>query len=356
MTDSYWAAESSVGTGIGNDAANPVALSSLHTPLGWGLAAAGDTIYIMRNEDDSPIEVSMFAGIDLGLSNSGSSTAPFIITGCDHEGNIDGKKTKIKIVTSAISYLFNVGLTCDYVRFQHLEVDCDDLCDIVINQSGGATAGEYPTAYNIHGTNGKRCVSFRGKGAKISNCYAKDMTDYGYVLTGNGSQVMTNCVAIDCSGAGQSNFYLADTAYMINCYSGGGSGPAVKVAGDNAAVINCTLNDSPLSGILSDHHGFVSFNNIISNNGAYGIDDNGADDLNISDYNLYYSNTSGNRLDMGKGFHDIDDLNPLFTDIANHDASVGSNSPAWRAGTNNDTIGYTRRPHGVIMGGYEHLS
>jgi hypothetical protein len=356
----FHVSENGAGLGNGSNVANAVAFNDLYLDAyGNGSAgefAGGHTVLLMRNSDGSEWEVDPSTECELFDYNTGTSSAPLIISGCNHLGVIDGVRTKIKYTASA-DYMFKLGLGANYVRFQHLEVDCNDLCDIIINAQGGATAGEYPTAYNIHGINGARCVSFRGKGAKIHNCYAKDMSAYGFVLTGNGSQIISNCVAIDATdSSGNSNFYLADTAYMVNCYSEGGAGYGVKVAGDNASILSCTINDAGVNGILSEHHGFTAINNIISNNTLYGLDDNGADDLNISDYNLYYNNTGGNRYDMGKGFHDIDNLNPLFTDTANYDASVGSNSPAWRAGTNGDTIGYTRRPHGVIMGGYEHLS
>ena len=339
MSD-HWVAESGAGTQSGLSFANRMAFSSLYLPMVYGFIGDGDTVYIVRNEDDSPIEIYLVQAVEVAPSASGTSTNPLTITGCNHLGVVDGKRTKIKIITGSISYVFRVGLTCDYVRFQHLEFDCNDLCGIPITQVGGATAGEYPTAYNIHATNGERCVSFRGKGAKIHNCYAKDMTDYGFVLTGNGSQIISNCVAIDATDdSGNSNFYISETAYMVNCYSEGGAGFGVRVAGDNASVVSCTINGAGVDGIQSEHHGFTAINNIISNNTVYGLDDNGADDLNISDYNLYYNNTSGNRVDIGKGFHDIDDEDPLFSNITAYDYSVGPKSPAWRAGANNDTIG-----------------
>ena len=347
----YYVSEDGAGTGQGTSVDNAMAIANLGYQTYMWIAGtvpytAGDTLHIMRNSDGSAVELTTTASVDLGYNNSGSSSAPLIITGCDSDGVIDGVRTNLEFTGSPFgNYWWRLGTSCDYVRFQHLEVNLVDDDHQLIKQTAGATAGEYITAYNIHGTNGARCITLEGVGAKIHNCYAKDMTDYGFVLTGNGSQVISNCVAIDATdSASNANFYISETAYMVNCYSEGGSGYGVRVAGDNASVVSCTINGAGVDGIQSEHHGFTAINNIISNNTVYGLDDNGADDLNISDYNLYYNNTAGNRVAMGKGFHDIDDLNPLFTDIANYDASVGINSPAWRAGTNNDTIGYTRRP------------
>tara|TARA_R110002020_G_scaffold21429_5_gene72802 strand:- start:1735 stop:2811 length:1077 start_codon:yes stop_codon:yes gene_type:complete len=355
----HWCSESGSTPFNGLTPSGSIALSSLYLPLLYGMISAGDTIYIMRNEDDSPLELYLASVPYIGSTHSTSSTSFLTITGCDSDGVVDGKRTKIKHI-NATAIQFGIAANAHYVRFRNLEVDCDDLCGIVIDQSSGVTAGEYPSAYNIYGTNGDECIHFEGKGARIHNCYAKDMTDYGFSLTGDGTPSISNSVAINCTDdSSKSNFYVgssAEAAHMVNCYSEGGSGYGVELDCDDASVISCTINNAGEDGILNDHEGFIAINNIISNNGGYGIDDNGADDLNVSDFNLYYNNDSGHRDDMAKGSNDIDDLNPLFTDTANYDASVGSDSPAWRAGTNGDTIGYTRRPHGVIMGGYEHLS
>ena len=355
----YYISEDGAGTGVGTSVDNAMAIAVLgyQTYLaspssgGSGLEyTGGDTLHIMRNSDGTPIELTTTAQVTLSSYQSGTSSAPLYITGCDSSGTIDGVRTKFEC-TSLSGNWWNLTSDCDYVRFQHLEVDCDGASVDIVESASGATAGEYNTAYNIHGTNGARCITFRGKGAKIHNCYAKDMSEYGFVLTGNGTQIISNCVAIDATDStGSSNFYISEEAFMVNCYSEGGAGYGVKVAGDNASVISCTINNAGVDGIRSEHHGFTAINNIISNNGAYGIDDNGADDLNISDYNLYYNNTAGSshRDDIAKGLHDIDDLDPLFADIQDshvtaYDYSVNNKSPAWRAGTNGDTIGASLR-------------
>ena len=355
MPDTYYAAETARGSQDGETAADACAFGGLYL-----LGGVGDNYYLCRNEDGSAWELDS-AGDDLHITafNDGSSTNPKIISGCNHLGVIDGVRTKFKFSADP-NEMFYLESGTEYVRFENIEVDMDGESIDVIECDG--TTGNYCIANNIHAYNGNRCVSFRGSNCRIHNCYAKDMAEYGYVLTGGGNGMISNCIAIKCgTGSSEAGYYLTDGASVVNSLASECLGHSVRVVGDYCSVIGNTLDQSgdragsnPRAAIKSSGNALTVINNIISNSNDYGLQDNGGNELNLSDYNLFFNNATANYRYQNAGIHDITG-NPLFTDPANYDYSIGINSPAWRAGTNNDTIGYTRRPPGASVGGWNSI-
>ena len=74
------------------------------------------------------------------------------------------------------------------------------------------------------------------------------------------------------------------------------------------------------------------FNNILANNGAYGIkfpSGTAFNDLHnpFCDYNAFYSNTSGTMQNKTAGAHDVTS-DPTFTAAGSADFSVGTNMKA----------------------------
>lgn len=342
----FYAAETAAGLEDGSSVANACTFGTLYLR-----GAVGDNYYLCRNEDGSAWELDS-AGDDLHITafNDGSSTNPKIISGCNHLGVIDGVRTKFKF-TADPNEMFYLESDTEYVRFENIEVDMDgEDMDVIESDGTLGTAAKYCIANNIYAYNGNRCVSFRGPNCRIHNCYAKDMKEFGFVLTGPGNGIISNCVAINCGRwSSEAAYYITDGCSLVNSVASGswGANTAIhaRAVGDFCSIIGNTFDGAGDHAIESQGNGLIVANNILSNAGEYGNENNGGNELNLSDYNLYYNNTSGNYYYQNAGIHDITG-DPLFTDPDNYDFSVNNKSPAWRAGTNGDTIGASlRAPH-----------
>jgi len=109
-------------------------------------------------------------------------------------------------------------------------------------------------------------------------------------------------------------------------------GISLNTQGGRLWVMNCTIDGNTGDGIDvtqgSSRAVPILINNIISNNGGYGFNsDNAGFAQGLVDGNLWYTNTSGDVLNLTKGDNDISGSDPDFTDAASDDYSLSATSP-----------------------------
>lgn len=181
------------------------------------------------------------------------------------------------------------------------------------------------------------------------NCRASNNTGYGFNVVG----VKINCEADNNSGDGF-NSGAASHRGMFACYAhdnstlgmdfGGTSEPVVFCisesnsshgmavgSGVTTPIINCTINGN--TGASTDGvnnntvaAGNMFYNNIVSNNGRYGVNSTDGDSM-LSDFNNYYGNGTAARNNFPTGANDVA-LDPGYTNAAGGDFSIGTNLKA----------------------------
>jgi len=195
---------------------------------------------------------------------------------------------------------------------------------------------------------------------------------WGFTSPGSGNRnYWVNCESASNSGKGHDNDAGGSYALLYRCnfhdnaeYAIISASPTIifqsifdSNGGDGAFIYNPVILDSVFYGNTGDGIGFtgnsgtpnIFMNNIIMNNGGYGINrDNGCNSwfggVPLTQNNIFYNNTAG------AGYNIILDNtqltnNPLFTNATAGDFTFTSNSPALAAG-------YPQTPNG-LTGDYQ---
>jgi hypothetical protein len=201
-------------------------------------------------------------------------------------------------------------------------------------------------------------------------------TATGGIATIGASNVVTNCYVHDnaCSGVVLSTSSLVARCLIINCT--GASSNGVSVTGGTSAtnVINSTIYGCGQHGISvtsSLGSSWTMINNILANNGGYGISFSGTAIRNnpLRDGNVFYANTSGTRLGLDSTSttwgvspyvdqYDVILTATPFVDAANGDFRL--NQSAAGASCRNAALprtwlGTTKSPNFLDYGACDHL-
>ncbi len=215
---------------------------------------------------------------------------------------------------------------------------------------------------NTNGTKtSARGIDFSGNltNWEVENCVFGDVTNTllnGVCRTGGTQSPMffRDCAFEYCTGAGV--FTLGGVEwFFVNCYAGNNSGIGVDAsiqllymedcivrasggdginAGRSSGIVvlhTCTIDGNSGDGL--DTSGAIQstlrlLNTIFSNNGNYGVRAaSGQNGWQSIDYCDFYTNTSGDRLNINAGTNDLA-VDPQYTDRTNKDFSVGTNLKA----------------------------
>lgn len=226
----------------------------------------------------------------------------------------------------------------------------------ISNAQDGDTVMVYPGNYSESIVLGKN-IALLGAGPQTTIIYGT--TD---AITVN-SNFSVTIKGFTIKSAGGYGIYLQDASTSIiknNYIVGNGksgittNGGCCNGHGAQSSIINNLIGSNTNDGVYAycnnGNHVNVT-NNIITNNGGYGINY----DYNSSGTNSYndiYSNTSGNYRGTSAGTGDISQ-NPLFVDAPNGNYILQSSSPCKNAGTpgiaDNDPDG-TRNDMGAFGG------
>ena len=179
------------------------------------------------------------------------------------------------------------------------------------------------------------------------NCRLSNNTGYG----GNIAGLKINC-EFDNNSVDGNNGAASTQRGLIGCYSHDNGAIGFDLAsvsesivfcisesnashgittGTTSFIINCTINGN--TGASTDGvsgttppAGNIFYNNIVANNGRYGVNFTDGDSV-ATDFNNYYVNSTAARNNFPTGAGDIA-LDPGYTDATNGDFSVGTNMKA----------------------------
>ncbi len=194
---------------------------------------------------------------------------------------------------------------------------------------------------------------FKNSGSTAAGTYPAINQSAGY-----GSVTMGNYIN-GWRGYGILNSYIGTVInnIIVNCKSTTKGAVEVTYVGGTSHcqdVINNTINGNASDGIkvldVNALQNSVIYNNIISNNGGYGLNYSvGSTVLNdrtvglAPDYNDFYNNTSGARNNISAGSNDLA-LDPQYTNSSGGNYAIGANlkSKGFPAGfRGSSTTGYT---------------
>jgi hypothetical protein len=164
---------------------------------------------------------------------------------------------------------------------------------------------------------------FLGANSSARNCAAKNCTSSGINLGGNCAAI--DCEVSGCTSAASSGVRCGAGSIVANCHVHDNACPGIYAGGGNAAIVdnlivnnagagsdgvqlaaNCLLLRNTIRGngrhgayaVLSSQYGQLYRDNVLANNGGYGLVGALAAGIAASpamDGNAYYGNTSGAR-------------------------------------------------------------
>jgi hypothetical protein len=238
--------------------------------------------------------------------------------------------------------------------------------DSFILQAGTDKGIDFSSNYSFYGINLK--VSNNGGfGISRNNSAGAWVYLFGCEVNNNGSAGVYSsasalyclyCYVHDNTGIGLYQRYGGNDNYpytlFINCISESNAGHGFRMGDDGGGPFqNIILNNIAYNNTGANNDGFhlrtsnatgnnwaLSFiaNNASISNASYGFEGNNTV-LSFFDYNSYYGNSTGGLylITNGAGAHDVT-TDPLFTDGAGADFTVGAASPLIGAGMDTSTF------------------
>ncbi len=278
------------------------------TDINNGLAAGWEVIF-----NNSPASIASGAAF-IDQNTNGDTTDGFIrITGKA------GAKRTLK-TTDAQHIVKNNGT---YWRFENLDMQSSSNPNSVYNP------GANNVAIDCSVTDGSDLYKAQNDRQFLFNCELSGGSVDGAVLGASTSRIVIwGCYIHDNGARGvdidTNDVHLSFSIIESNTLDG------VSNNGAQTTMINNTIALNGDDGLFAT--GFVNvYNNIFYNNGSaageYNLDVDGTPNF-THDYNIFFQSGSGeNLLGTSANTNDLT-TDPLFTDSANGDFSVGSTSPA----------------------------
>lgn len=192
--------------------------------------------------------------------------------------------------------------------------------------SGFGGNGNFLVFENVRSSNNATDGFVYTNQAVFINCEADTNSSVGFNTTGNvtrihGSYAHGNTgVGISLSGtnvAVTNSISAANTSHGISVAAGGAIALINNTIQGNTGASTDGIN------LTSPDAGMVMFNNIISNNGRYGVNSSAARTLPGNDYNDYFGNSTAATNNFTGGAHDLTS-NPTFTNSGSGDFSIGT--------------------------------
>lgn len=166
----------------------------------------------------------------------------------------------------------------------------------------------------------------------------------GQSSTGRGQATYTNCIIHDNVGHGIATGTII--IYYSWIYKNGGDGLRKIGTSTDMAVINCVIDDNTGDGITNQNSNDISkryiMNNIISNNGGWGMTDDGDGRTGLVGPNFYFNNTLGHVSFDGISedtFADFDTLPGSLEDTDPAFSNVGDGTEDYRTSNSSTVIG-----------------
>jgi len=332
------------GTDTYANATNSATPCSLATAMGAGGGAAGDVVFIM----DSGTYTRTTA---VSLTNNGSTAAYIVVAGIDNQNGANSNGGRPIIDLQDTGGVNGISVASNNVSWWE---------NLDVRQAGlaGVSIGDRNIAYNI----------------------------FSHDNGSDGFDVLGNAVVIFCdSSLNAGNGFFVSSGEIWYCRSFDNSGDGFQTNGEAAHHFWCQAFDNTVDGFDCNHHssnvsfctadgnggdgisytatikGGFTFGNILSNNGAYGLNV-GTPKLHMTLFNHFHGNTTAAK--SGSGYLSADETtgDPDFTNAASDDFSLGAFSNANNlelsttyAGTNpftdKGTVGTEDAAGGVKMAG-----
>lgn len=282
-----------------------------------------------RFENAGGTQTLSSSGITLGVGGD-TTSGPVIIEG-------DSVSSHALISQGANAAIFSIG-TLSYIKIRNLKFQNTNGTKTNargIDFSGSAVAVEIDNCIFGDATNTLRMGIERTGGLAtpifIRDCAVEFCTAGGIYTLGGVYWYITDCTINDNSGIGIDA--SIDSLYVARCIIEANSGDGINAARSTAylQVEGCTIDGNGGDGLdMSGNLQMIVrlYNNIFSNNSNYGVRAaSGQSTWQQVDYNNFYNNTSGARLNINAGTNDVA-LDPTYTDRSNRDFSIGTNLKA----------------------------
>jgi len=283
---------------------------------------AGQQLYVQNNGTyniSASISNPVFSSVPNGLRIIGYSTShaiipmgnarPTIATGSNAINGLTLNGTGVYvenlIITNTSGGLIGIDATTTYAQISNVTV------------SGFATGISVGTTGYVYASEVTGCTTsgITSTGGFIIGCWVHDMACPGISNTTNTGPI-TYCLITNCTGAASDGIFCSTVgANIIGCTIYGSGRDAIRMTTVDAISV-CSI-----------------MNNIMANNGGYGLDFTTAA-INLTqptiDYNGYYSNALGNYHNVNAGPHDAAMTaspfnNPSGNDFSLNTASFGGN-------------------------------
>jgi hypothetical protein len=195
---------------------------------------------------------------------------------------------------------------------------------------------------------------------RITGCEFRYLTDRAIRGSFAGSTLsVSDCSIHHCAGAeALSADGSGSSIRRCKIWANAGVGLAL-IANDGASVTDCVFDGNGSHGLSYTHASGLQTRSIIgnhfTNNGGYGLRWSGGtpglgnNDLALLDHNNFYGNTSGARLNVPAGPHDLA-ADPQFVDRANGDFRVRNAALFGRgySDPHTEALGYSTQELGMM--------
>lgn len=244
--------------------------------------------------------------------NSGTTVpniAPFIVRGYTSSPG-DGGRATIQVTSSITGSSFALSDGGNsHVIFDSLKVDGNGICTNGIFANGRGSSlfncevtnctvsgiqatgnTNYAVGCDVHGMASGASYCYILTGGYYHYCVARSSPCPGFSMNANnGGGEAIECIAYGLTGVNGIGFYLT------NCLIG-------------SMVRNCIAYGNSSDGIQlgsGSYAGVLLLNNVLVNNGGYGLNMPSWQASSAADYNFFYGNTSGPRNGIAAGPHDV---------------------------------------------------
>lgn len=231
----------------------------------------------------------------LGAAPTGTAPASRLIGyGSTRGDNV--KATLTLSVNTGLTGLLFTGLGWEVENFS---VDCASLG----TSTGIRVDGANSTMRNCKAANATTrglFVSVTASGTIMSNCEATGCTSAATAAIANSAGAPYRCWAHDNACPGMVLAVNVTASFCLSANNSGASSDGISGGGANR-ILNCTVHGNGRHGIattVATSYGNLWLNNILSNNGGYGLVGNTGTAIPAApeyDGNAFYSNTSGTR-------------------------------------------------------------
>lgn len=308
-------------------------------------ATSGDTVLLCNTGTES-----VATQIDMDTAAGGSSLQ-IHFAAADSSGNEDDTETYTLQATAAITAILRLTTGGGGLQMRGVVFDGNSNATYCIHQDAFINASSF-----------SRCeiTGATADGARLVNITHVHFTDCNIHTNGaigvNGSTgsrgifSLHGCRVHDNTSDGIWTGRGPTSIVQCEVYDNGGNGITLGNGGEYCTIANCTIDRNDGDGINNDSgtvwHRVTGC--AITNSGGHGIATNSAgtvyDRMSVVEYNLFYSNTSGDH-EASTGVpgdrKNITGSDPLYTTTTDgsEDYTPGSGSPLISAGVNSTTIG-----------------